>query len=256
MAHPAFILLLAGGFLALPSEAQQTAVRDDLPKCVSTLEPPIPENMIRPKYPKNALRNGIGGKVEVRAAVAPSGKIDELTVVNSESEFSASAIKAIRQWRFRAMAVAGHPVESTYRVHVRFDPLLQEANSDVELESPQVSSSTIPASAVSPEEVQGENAHLGSEPGLVEPKPLYSPEPEFSEKARKAAEQGTVSISLKVGTDGLPRDLRLVCSSATDLNENAMEAVKRWKFAPGTRGGKPIIVQIEVEVQFHVYSGR
>jgi TonB family protein len=99
VAHPAFILLLAGGFLALPAEAQQTAVRDDLPKCVSTLEPPIPENMIRPKYPKNALRNGIGGKVEVRAAVAPSGKIDELTVVNSESEFSASAIKAIRQWR-------------------------------------------------------------------------------------------------------------------------------------------------------------
>jgi TonB family protein len=50
--------------------------------------------MIRPKYPKNALRNGIGGKVEVRAAVAPSGEIDELTVVNSESEFSAGAIKA------------------------------------------------------------------------------------------------------------------------------------------------------------------
>jgi TonB family protein len=88
--------------------------------------------------------------------------------------------------------------------------------------------------------------------GVVAPKQVHAPEPEFSEKARKAKEQGTVTLSLIVGTDGKPRDVWVSCSSAPGLNKNALEAVKSWKFEPGTKDGKPVMVEIAVEIQFHL----
>lgn len=87
---------------------------------------------------------------------------------------------------------------------------------------------------------------------MTAPKQVYAPEPEFSEKARKAGEQGTVTLSLIVGTDGKPRDVTVSCSSAPDLNENAVDAVRSWKFEPGTKHGKPVMIEISVEVQFYL----
>ncbi|PYX49750.1 MAG: hypothetical protein DMG79_07795 [Acidobacteria bacterium] len=48
--------------------------------------------------------------------------------------------------------------------------------------------------------------------------------------------------------DGLPRDLKIACSSAPDLNDNAIAAVKKCKFAPATKDGTPVAVEIVVEV--------
>jgi TonB family protein len=52
----------------------------------------------------------------------------------------------------------------------------------------------------------------------------------------------------------LPRQVRVACSSVPDLNENAIETVKTWRFEPGTKGGKPVAVEIAVEVDFKLYN--
>jgi hypothetical protein len=49
--------------------------------------------------------------------------------------------------------------------------------------------------------------HVGG--GVSPPRPIYNPEPEFSEEARKAKYQGVCTISLIVGTDGRPSNLHL-----------------------------------------------
>ena len=120
----------------------------------------------------------------------------------------------------------------------------------MEIESPRPDQSSLLLSAEA--EDLGDQVHRASEPGIIAPRQLYEPEPEFSDKARQAKEQGGVAISVVVGADGLPRNVRVVCSSAPDRNENAVEAVKRWKFAPGTKDGKPVLIQLLVEVSFRL----
>ena len=84
------------------------------------------------------------------------------------------------------------------------------------------------------------------------PRAIYAPDPEYTEKARKERQRGTVLIRMVVGSDGIPRDGEVYRSLSADLDESAMNTVKKWKFAPGTKGGEPVAVQIIVEISFHL----
>ncbi len=89
--------------------------------------------------------------------------------------------------------------------------------------------------------------------GVSAPKPIYSPDPEYSEEARKVKHMGVVVLWLVVGPDGKPRDIRVARTLGLGLDEKAIEAVKNWRFEPATKDGKPVAVQINVEVNFHLY---
>jgi len=89
--------------------------------------------------------------------------------------------------------------------------------------------------------------------GVSAPKAIYNPDPEYSEEARKAKYQGTCVLWLVVGPDGRPRDIRVARSLGLGLDEKAIEAVKTWKFEPAMKDGKPVAVQINVEVSFRLY---
>jgi protein TonB len=86
------------------------------------------------------------------------------------------------------------------------------------------------------------------------PHATYAPDPEFPEKERKARQRGkgTVVLSLVVNSDGLPSDIKVLRTLSPDFDKAAMDAVKKWRFSPGTRDGKPVAVQIKVEVTFHL----
>jgi len=89
--------------------------------------------------------------------------------------------------------------------------------------------------------------------GVTGPKAIYQPEPEYSEEARKAKFQGTVVLSIVVGADGVPRDIKVARSLGLGLDEKAIETVKTWKFEPGTKDGKPVATYATIEVAFHLY---
>lgn len=88
---------------------------------------------------------------------------------------------------------------------------------------------------------------------LRSPRPIYSPEPEYSDEARKVKHQGTVILWGVVGTDGLPRQLRVARSLGMGLDEKALEAVKNWRFDPAMKDGQPVAVQIKIEVNFRLH---
>src|SRR3954465_12745574 len=89
--------------------------------------------------------------------------------------------------------------------------------------------------------------------GVSAPRTLFSPDPEYSEEARKAKYQGVVVLWVIVGPDGRVHDMRVQRSLGLGLDEKAMEAVRLWKFDPARRDGQAVAVQINVEVNFRLY---
>ncbi|MFZ1000274.1 MAG: energy transducer TonB, partial [Candidatus Sulfotelmatobacter sp.] len=89
--------------------------------------------------------------------------------------------------------------------------------------------------------------------GVTPPRPIFSPDPEFSEEARKAKYQGVCTLMIVVDTDGRPTNLRVVNSLGMGLDEKALETVKTWRFEPGMKDGHPVKVEMAVEVDFHLY---
>jgi len=88
---------------------------------------------------------------------------------------------------------------------------------------------------------------------VLAPRAIYAPDPEFSEEARKAKYQGSVTLSAVIDSDGRPRNLRVVRSLGMGLDEKATEAVARWRFEPAHRGNQPVAVQVNIEVVFRLY---
>jgi periplasmic protein TonB len=89
--------------------------------------------------------------------------------------------------------------------------------------------------------------------GVSAPRPIYDPDPEYSEEARHAKYQGTVLLWVVVGPDGGPRDIRVQRSLGMGLDEKAIEAVRKWKFEPSMKDGHPVAVQVNIEVSFRLY---
>jgi len=89
--------------------------------------------------------------------------------------------------------------------------------------------------------------------GVTVPQVIYSPEPNFSDEARKAKMQGVVQLLIVVGKDGRTYDIRVAQSLGMGLDEQAIEAVRKWRFRPAALNGKPVATQVAIQVDFHLY---
>jgi len=89
--------------------------------------------------------------------------------------------------------------------------------------------------------------------GASPPRAIYSPEPEFSEEARKAKYQGVCTLGVVVDAQGRPTNIRVLSSLGMGLDEKAIAAVKTWRFEPAMKDGHPVRFEIAVEVDFHLY---
>ncbi len=89
--------------------------------------------------------------------------------------------------------------------------------------------------------------------GVSAPVAIYDPDPEYSEEARKQKYQGTVILWVIIDNNGHVRDMKVQRSLGMGLDEKAMEAVKKWRFRPAMKDGKPVAVQVNVEVNFRLF---
>jgi TonB family protein len=82
---------------------------------------------------------------------------------------------------------------------------------------------------------------------------VFTPDPEYSEEARKSQYQGTLTLGGTVEPDGSFGDICILQLLGHALDEKAIEAVKQWKFRPAMKELQPVPVLISVEVAFHLY---
>lgn len=93
--------------------------------------------------------------------------------------------------------------------------------------------------------------HVGN--GVTAPKAIHSPDPEYSETARREKYMSIVRIAGTVDSQGIFTDLCVAQAAGEGLDEKAMEAVSTWKFEPATLQEEPVPVRINVEVTFRLY---
>ena len=96
---------------------------------------------------------------------------------------------------------------------------------------------------------QGPNPPFDNPPRIV-----FKVESEYSEEARRVHLEGDVRLKIIIGADGKPRDLRVVRSLGLGLDENAMAAVGKWKFQPGTKNGQVVAGPAQIEVNFRLLN--
>jgi TonB family protein len=89
--------------------------------------------------------------------------------------------------------------------------------------------------------------------GVSMPRAIYAPEPEFSEEARIAKFQGEVTLLVTIGADGRARNLTVVRSLGMGLDQKAIDAVRTWRFDPAKKDGRPVAVQMNIIVNFHLF---
>lgn len=87
------------------------------------------------------------------------------------------------------------------------------------------------------------------------PRTLESPPPAYPASARRRRVEGLVMVRARVGREGRVLETQLAHSSgAEDLDRSAVEAVRAWRFQPGSRGTEPVEAWVNVPVRFRLGS--
>jgi TonB family protein len=86
--------------------------------------------------------------------------------------------------------------------------------------------------------------------GITPPRLLREVKAAYTEDARRAGVSGDVLLDIVVRHDGSVGDVRLRRGLGLGLDQQAITAVRQWRFAPATRQGAPVDVLVEVAVEF------
>ena len=78
--------------------------------------------------------------------------------------------------------------------------------------------------------------------------------PDYTPDAMKRGVQGSVEMDAVVKADGTVGDVVVTKALDPDLDEQAVKAMKQWQFRPGTKDGKAVDVQVQIEMTFALRS--
>ena len=189
--------------------------RDEAPRLISGAEA---------VYPMECREKGISGKVVVDFVVKPDGTTDGLRIISSpDPRLSEAAVNAVGRWRFTTGMKDGKAVYTHMQVPVVF--ALQDSAT---------------GKAKSLETVKPDH------PPVV----LFAARPQYPPEFESKQVEGEVLVKFVVCPDGTAAEAVSVRSSDPRLTPIALQAVLRWKFKPGTKGGKPVYCAMEVPIQF------
>ena len=85
---------------------------------------------------------------------------------------------------------------------------------------------------------------------VAAPTIVHRVEPRYTEPARHAGIEGVAILELVIGTDGVVESVRVLRGLPLGLTQNAVDAVRQWRFAPSTYKGHPVAVRYVLTVRF------
>jgi TonB family protein len=117
---------------------------------------------------------------------------------------------------------------------------------------------TAHAASTSTPSVQNVRFALESSPVNVvtPPKVLTHPAALYADEARRRGIQGNVVVQAYFDADGNVTVLKVMKGLGYGLDENALSALKGWRFAPALRDGLPVSAVAEIEIPFNVEADK
>ena len=79
---------------------------------------------------------------------------------------------------------------------------------------------------------------------------VYQSMPRYPVSLRQSGGKGRVTIAFVVDASGHPQDVKASEGTNPELVELAEACVKRWRFIPAIKQGKPVLSRVQVPVQF------
>jgi TonB family protein len=95
--------------------------------------------------------------------------------------------------------------------------------------------------------------YMNVEDGVRVAKALEVPDPEYPEKARRSRIQGTIVLAIAINKNGGIDKVKIVQRVDPDLDQAAVDAVMRWKFAPAEKDDEAVPFQTLVKVSFSLH---
>lgn len=84
------------------------------------------------------------------------------------------------------------------------------------------------------------------------PRPIFQASPQYPLELRKQKVEGTVNVVFFVDKDGRVLNPSVENSTHPAFERPALEAVRQWRFDPGTRRGEKVSFKMRVPISFHV----
>jgi TonB family protein len=203
------------------------ALRAPAASNADVIMPDVVEYTTPPLYSDEARARGIEGIVFLEARIGVDGHPGNLHVVKGLGfGLDENALLAVREWKFRPGQRSGKLVETTTEVRVEFSLRNAEIN----------------------EAIANDMAtRVG--PGVVPPRIIHRVDPQFlAEQTRDRL--GKVVLDAVIQEDGVPKVVRVVQSMSWERDENAIGALKQWRFSPAMKDGQPVKVRMNVEMNF------
>jgi TonB family protein len=87
-------------------------------------------------------------------------------------------------------------------------------------------------------------------PEIVE----YTTPPLYSDAARRAGVEGVVTVRAHIDEAGRVSASRVIAGPGAGLDQNALVALRQWRFRPGTRNGAATPMDVEIAIGFTLRS--
>lgn len=78
----------------------------------------------------------------------------------------------------------------------------------------------------------------------------YTTPPLYSDEARRRSIEGVVLVRAAIDASGRVRDAQVTRGLGAGLEQNALVALRQWRFHPGIRNGAAIPMDVEIEITF------
>ena len=89
-----------------------------------------------------------------------------------------------------------------------------------------------------------------SQKGATPPKVLKKVKPTYPKNAKRAQKEAKVILVATIGLDGIAKNITASTKEGFGFEEAAIEALKKFKFIPGKKDGKPTELAIRIPFEF------